>query len=196
MTPHRNWFTTATYIPWHVPIRLADDTIIYSVGKGSVHFQPTGEVKRGVLISNVLHVPSLSNNLLSVLTLTSDHGFKVTIFGHKMSFYKGSILAITATVNHSKIAYLDGHVVTTMRTGSAHIALSTPPTCAFRTAAGIVDRPLMHRCLCHLGKDRLEQLIKQNLSSDLLLSQQSCMNRVVYRPRNFRTDDVDEWWVL
>jgi hypothetical protein len=38
MTPHRHWFRS--YSPHIVPVRIADNTIIYSAGIGSVEFQP------------------------------------------------------------------------------------------------------------------------------------------------------------
>ncbi|TDL20497.1 hypothetical protein BD410DRAFT_700995, partial [Rickenella mellea] len=38
MTPHRHWFTT--YTPFRVPIRLANNDVIYSAGVGTVRFQP------------------------------------------------------------------------------------------------------------------------------------------------------------
>ena len=67
MTPHRSW--VRNYTPLRVPIRLADDTIVYSEGVGSVVFKPVlgGKDARAVKFSRVLHVPLLQNNLLSVL---------------------------------------------------------------------------------------------------------------------------------
>lgn len=38
MTPHRHWFRS--YSPHVVPVRLADDSVIYSQGMGSVEFVP------------------------------------------------------------------------------------------------------------------------------------------------------------
>ncbi|TFK58983.1 hypothetical protein BDN72DRAFT_948027, partial [Pluteus cervinus] len=38
MTPHRSWIRN--YTPMHLPIRLADDTVIYSEGVGSVIIVP------------------------------------------------------------------------------------------------------------------------------------------------------------
>ncbi|THG96406.1 hypothetical protein EW145_g7784 [Phellinidium pouzarii] len=62
MTPHRHWFNT--YTPNHTPIQLANNQIIYSVGLGSVRFQPVINGKPGRLLEfeRVLHVPDLRNN--------------------------------------------------------------------------------------------------------------------------------------
>jgi len=42
MTPHWHWLKN--YSPFHVPIRLADDTVVYSEGVGSVVFKPVIDV--------------------------------------------------------------------------------------------------------------------------------------------------------
>lgn len=70
MTPHRHWFNQ--YTPNRTPIRLANNDVIYSVGMGTVRFQPVVNGKKGRLLEfeRVLHVPDLRNNLLSVLYLT------------------------------------------------------------------------------------------------------------------------------
>ncbi|EGO28208.1 hypothetical protein SERLADRAFT_346449, partial [Serpula lacrymans var. lacrymans S7.9] len=38
MTPHRHW--VHHYTPYHVPIKLADHTVVYSAGVGTVVFNP------------------------------------------------------------------------------------------------------------------------------------------------------------
>ncbi|KZT18482.1 hypothetical protein NEOLEDRAFT_1192446, partial [Neolentinus lepideus HHB14362 ss-1] len=59
MMPHRHWF--ASYSPHIIPVRLANDTIIYTAGMGSVMFEPVlGESKAPVVVlHDVLHVPQL-----------------------------------------------------------------------------------------------------------------------------------------
>ena len=70
MTPHYNWLRN--YVPCKVPIRLADNTVVYSEGVGTVLFKPivNGKPGREVEFTKVLHVPALRNNLFSVLYLT------------------------------------------------------------------------------------------------------------------------------
>jgi hypothetical protein len=48
MTPHRHWFKT--YAPHKIPIHLADNSVVYSAGIGSVVFQPAvnGKEARGI----------------------------------------------------------------------------------------------------------------------------------------------------
>ena len=59
MTPHKNWIHN--YTPYRVPIKLADNRIIYSEGVGTVVFRPTihGLKSRDIEFSRVLHVPSV-----------------------------------------------------------------------------------------------------------------------------------------
>ncbi|KZV78261.1 hypothetical protein EXIGLDRAFT_579926, partial [Exidia glandulosa HHB12029] len=38
MSPRRSWF--CTYVPMRIPVELADHSVIYSTGVGSVEFQP------------------------------------------------------------------------------------------------------------------------------------------------------------
>ncbi|OAX31392.1 hypothetical protein K503DRAFT_660131, partial [Rhizopogon vinicolor AM-OR11-026] len=60
----------------------------------------------------VLHVPDLHNNLLSVLFLTRQKGFTVTIKVSKMSFERptGSPLFV-ASIGDSNAAFLDDETV-------------------------------------------------------------------------------------
>jgi hypothetical protein len=56
----------------------------------------------------VLHVPNLRNNLLSVLYLTRNKDYCVSIEGSKMFFYCNGGVLFTATVNGNNTALLDG----------------------------------------------------------------------------------------
>jgi len=109
MTPHRHWLRN--YSPKCVPIKLADNTVVYSAGVGSVVFLPTLEGKRGRAVEffNVLHVPQLRNNLLAVLYLTRRSSIDVHIKSIHMSFShsKGPPLFV-APINQHNAVFLDG----------------------------------------------------------------------------------------
>ena len=79
MTPHKHWFRS--YSPHIVPIRLANNSIIYSAGIGSVEFQPVigGIPKCPVVFHDVLHVPQLGSNLLSLFHLTRLKGYEIGV---------------------------------------------------------------------------------------------------------------------
>ena len=75
MTPHSHWIV-ADRKPWRVAVYVANGEVVYSTEKGSVIFQPSGKQSNGkpraaVVLQDVLVVPRLANNLLSVLTLTT-----------------------------------------------------------------------------------------------------------------------------
>jgi hypothetical protein len=59
MTPHCYW--VQNYTPLCIPIKLADNTVIYSAGVGTVLFNPviSGKPSRAVEFTRVLHVPQL-----------------------------------------------------------------------------------------------------------------------------------------
>ena len=143
MTPHRHWLRD--YTPLRVPIRLADNTIVYSKGVGSVVFNPviSGKVVRPVEFTRVLHVPDLQNNLLSVLYLSRQRGIDVHISPTELSmiFSLGGERLFIAPINKDNSAFLAGDTETF--TEHAHRSISTLPA----------DRNLWHRRFAHHGYD-------------------------------------------
>ena len=112
MTPHRHWMHN--YTPKRVPVKLADETIIYSAGIGSVYFEPEIGGRKTELIefTRVLHVPQLGNNLLAVLYLTRNCGYIVNIDDTTMHFVRGKQTVFTATINDQNAAFLNGTTLT------------------------------------------------------------------------------------
>lgn len=114
MMSHRKWFLE--YEPCSTPVRLANSKIIRAAGKGIIMFEPmvNGEKLPLVTLSNVLHVPALSANLLSVLTLTTRHQFHIHIYNHQLDFIRNKELWFTASVDSSNAAYINGQTLTKM----------------------------------------------------------------------------------
>src|SRR6266705_411415 len=78
MTPHYHW--VQNYSPLCIPIRLADNSIVYSSGVGTVVLHPRmmdGKASQAVEFTRVLHVPSLCNNLLSCLYLARHKNIEI-----------------------------------------------------------------------------------------------------------------------
>ncbi len=148
MTYNRHWFFD--YTPHRTPIRLANDSIVYSAGIGTVRFEPVVGGKKGHLLefSRVLHVPDLRSNLLSVLYLTRNKHYSVNIVGSIMQFRLNGTLLFTATVNDRNAAYLDGQVVPSIELETAG-AVSTLPA----------DSTLWHRRFGHLNHSDLQEMI-------------------------------------
>ena len=86
MTPHCHWIRD--YRPHRVPVELADGSVIYSAGVGTVVFDPVIDEKRvrSVELTRVLHVPQLRSNLLSCLYLTRCCGFEFHVDSTFMHF--------------------------------------------------------------------------------------------------------------
>ena len=152
MTPHRHWLRN--YKPYHTPIRLANNQVIYSAGRGTVLFTPTieGKPSENILLTNVLHVPDLQNNLLVVLHLTIKHDFMVQIVNRSLLFKQNGRLMFTAMVQDG-VGYLNGKTVQNDET-----ALATSPE---------VDSQLLHCRLAHIGQERLRMLVTQNMAKGL-----------------------------
>jgi hypothetical protein len=104
MSTQRHWFKTLK--PHVVPIRVANDAIVYSEGIGSIVMEPTSNSLGLLLLSSVLYVPALQNNLLSVLHLVSNHRFCVEIEGTGMLFLHNGQPMFTATIRNNT-AWLD-----------------------------------------------------------------------------------------
>ncbi|KAF7768485.1 hypothetical protein Agabi119p4_7728 [Agaricus bisporus var. burnettii] len=159
MTPHRHWFKS--YSPHRIPIRLADNSTVYSAGVGSVVFQPVvnGKETRAVEFTRVLHVPDLKSNLLSCLYLAQHKGFNITISAHSIDFkYQGRTL-FTATIHSNNSAELDSSTVTS----ETAFSVSTLP----------VDLSLWHRRFIHHNYADVKSMISKDLVSGLKLESNS-----------------------
>jgi hypothetical protein len=152
MSPRRSWFTKLE--PLAIPIRVANDHIVYSEGVGSVVLGPADKLLRPVLLSCVLYVPALQNNLLSVLHLVANHPFRIKIESKGMVFLQSGERRFTAAI----------------RDNTAWLNASTRPApeAALRGEATL-SRALWHRRLCHIRADRLEQAIKGKVATGLVV---------------------------
>ena len=156
MTPHRHWIRN--YIPYRVPIRLADNTVIYSEGVGTIVFRPVinGQQSRDVELTRILHVPALENNLLAVLYLTRQKGFEVHINFDTIAFSRNGTVLFTATIDDHNVGYLNG---TTLNSSEQVHMSSTLP----------LDLVLWHKRLCHHNYGDIKTLWKDNLVEGMVI---------------------------
>ena len=79
MTCHLHWMQNLK--PHRIQIRLADGSVVFSEGVGSVRFNPVvnGQEMAPLEFTNVLYVPALCSNLFSVFYLTLHCHFTVCI---------------------------------------------------------------------------------------------------------------------
>ena len=100
-----------------------------------------------------LHLETpLLGNPFSALYLTQHKEFKMVVNRGKIQFIRQGQTVICATVLNNNVATLDGNV-------QIQAAMSAT-----------VDRALLHRRFCHISKDRLEQVIREKLSTNLKLT--------------------------
>jgi transposase InsO family protein len=154
MTPRRDWIHSLE--PISRGVKLADGSIIYAEGKGTVAFIPE-ESSSAISFHDVLYVPQLSNNLLSSNSLTVREGYELRAKGALMRFLKGDDAIFTATIRDNNIPYADGRT------------LSIPKS-QQETAATAVDLKTWHRRMNHPGMDRLKKMVNSNIVNDFIVS--------------------------
>lgn len=165
MTPHRHWLRD--YKPYRVPIKLADRTVIYSVGIGSVVFYPEveGRKMRSVTFSRVLHVPDLQNNLLAVLYLTRKNGYIVHITHSTIDFLKDGQLRFAAPIDDSNTAFLSGTTCTLSE--YANFTATVP-----------FDVTLWHRRLGHPNHAHVKSLFDKQLVTGMRIDSNTPLDPV------------------
>jgi transposase InsO family protein len=158
MTFHRHWLRN--YRPHYIQIKLADGSVILSEGIGTVRFEPLveGQNVQPVEFTNVLYVPALRNNLLSVFYLTMHRNFRLFAVGDSVKFIRDGNVLFEAKVNVSNSAFLQGDTIPV----EEHVNLSSSATLP-------VDLTLWHRRLCHHHIAGVKKLIRNNLVDGLHL---------------------------
>jgi transposase InsO family protein len=157
MTPHRHW--VRNYTPLRIPIKLANHSIIYSAGIGTVVFNPVvkGKRIRSVEFSRVLHVPQLRNNLLSVLYLAKHKHYKIAIDHICLAFRIAGKLIFNASILDSNCALLDGHTEPVAE--SANVASTLP-----------LNHHLWHRRCAHHNYADIDRMVRDKLVTGLVLT--------------------------
>jgi hypothetical protein len=154
MTPHQEWFKS--YIACSVPIRIANGQVVYAAGRGTVEFTPVKDncTLCSVLFSDVLHVPDLNQNLLSVLTLTVKHAIYVTIQFRTLAFIRDIVPLFYATVGTDRVTLLSGRTV-------VNSEVTSP--------AQATGYELWHHHFGHISPSHLKSLVELDMVSDLSL---------------------------
>ena len=158
MTFNRHWMRNMT--PYRTPIHLADGSVLHSEGVGSVRFIPVvnGRQMAPLEFTNVLYVPSLSTNLLSVLYFTMHRHFTVSIELDTLSFIRGREIVFQAKTTSSNAAYLVGDTIPVEEFASLSSTTTLP-----------MDLTLLHRRLCHHHLTGIRKLLSGNLVTGLKL---------------------------
>jgi hypothetical protein len=103
------------------PIRLADDTVVWSEGVGDVLFSPiiNGAKRPEIFLKYVLYVPKLRSNLISVPFLTKYRGIDVNFRANRVEFLKQNSLILTASISDHNLPILNGITIPIESAGSA-----------------------------------------------------------------------------
>ena len=105
---------------------------------------------------NVLHVPAIKSNLLSVIFLTTARDYVVWLEKSTVTFSQGGDVLFTATVRPNLgLAFLDG---TTARGSLIHQRAQLASSSSAK-----LSPELLHRRLCHLSYSKIDQLINKGL---------------------------------
>ena len=150
--------------PHRVQIRLADGSVVYSEGVGSVRFNPVvnGQEMAPLEFTNVLYVPALCSNLFSVLYLTLHCHFTVCIEQDTMHFISDNKVAFQAKTGASNSAFLVGDTIPVEEFAS----LSSATTLS-------LNWDLWHRRLCHHHLAGIKKLYSGNLVTGFKLDSQA-----------------------
>ena len=108
MTSRREWLTD--FSECHVTVELADGSVILGTGRGSVSFTPyiNRHPSSPIILSNVLYVPTLHNNLFSIFYFTMSNKIKMEVEYNQMVFMRNNRTVLTATRGARNVALLDG----------------------------------------------------------------------------------------
>lgn len=159
MTSRIDWIRNMK--PCRIPIRLANNQVVYATGKGDVVFTPYGRNLSSVIISHVLYVPDLKNNLFSIVSSTLDSGMRVEIEGTSLLFKKDGEIVLTGSIK-GKVAMLEG--TTVPNTEQAFVMT--------------VSKDLLHQRLGHIGKQRLETMLRENLVTGVSVKENSTVTDI------------------
>ena len=163
MTPHKSWIRN--YKPYRVPVKLADNSVVYSEGVGTVLFRPIidGKEGRDVEFTRVLHVPYLKTNLLSVLYLTKQKNFHVHIYKDNIQFSLNGSVLFTALVTDRIVGYLNGHTIDATSVVVERVNVSSTSTLP-------MNLDLWHRRFFHYNVNDISKLSKLELAEGLILT--------------------------
>jgi len=99
MTPHSSYFSSYIALSSNQHIAVANGSNTPITGCGNIHLQPSFPLK------NVLHVPKLSNNLLSIQKVTQDLNC-VVVFFHSHCVFRILLRGRLLKLLKSRVSYI------------------------------------------------------------------------------------------
>jgi transposase InsO family protein len=132
-------------------IRLANDDVMYAEGKGDLFV----DVAQRICLTNVLFVPGLLSNLLSVTALATK--------GCRVSFDDKAVVFYDKT---------DRPVIVGHRDGASYMVQMVPVRTAWAAQCQTTNVDYWHRRLGHIGRDGLSRMVRDDMVDGLPCTQE------------------------
>jgi transposase InsO family protein len=181
MSSHREWFQTFTVLSKPIPVFLGDNRAISGTGVGRILVRMhTANSSHQAILQDVLYVPELHGNLLSIAHLTerrADIYFTgtqcqilsasgdITCIGHRRgaNLYVMDMASVVPPT--ARIAVVDS-----LPTEGEEVPALEAFGLAARTSGARADIHTWHRRLGHLNPDAILRMSRHGLVSGLLLT--------------------------
>ena len=176
MCLNREWFHSFTPFAKPSQITLGDSSLIPAFGTGVIHIQVhNGSKWTKVALHNVLYVPDLYGNLLSVPQIT-DRGAEVRFLPQSCSIYSDSGKLVGVGTKHGRLFTITAHVV---HPHSVRVVMlptlpeegdPVPNVALFTQTSSVATLDIWHRRLGHLSTDSVLQMACRNLVNGMQIS--------------------------
>jgi hypothetical protein len=177
MCSHRSWFTMYSPLPNQTKVILGDDSSIPAIGTGRVHVRMNAKGKWVTsILQNVLYVPDLSTNLLSVSHLAR-RSAEVRFVGEACYVYdKGKSLVLEGKLRNDLYVMQmrpDGPIMAKVVTVASNPENTFDPsahvlTTRLTSSTGSLD--LWHRRLGHLHHNAITRMADEELMTGMTIS--------------------------
>ena len=175
---HLSPATDLTFTPFAKPsqITLGDSSLIPAFGTGVIYVQVHNSSKwTKVALHNVLYIPDLYGNLLSVPQIT-DRGAEVRFLPQSCSIYSDSGKLVGVGTKHGRLFTITAHIV---HPHSVRVAMlptlpeegdPMPNVALFTQTSSVTTLDIWHRRLGHLSTDSVLQMARCNLVNGMQIS--------------------------
>ena len=126
-----------------------------AIGVGS--YQLHLRFGRTLLFHDVLHVPGIQHNLLSVTALIS--------FGFSFEFFNNGLVILADGILYGHGSFMDGFIKLDLNV-SSHSSVNS--TSLYVIGSNNIDSTTWHAKLSHIGRDRMTQLAREGLLGSLI----------------------------
>lgn len=154
MCNNKEMFLNLTDLSSSITVEIGDGRSLLAVGIGSVPLKLNlSDAVKNCTLEEVLFVPELSHNLLSISRVTK--GGKITEFTETMCNIISDKTVVATGTKVGRLYYLDCCEVKFDQVESCNVSNNK------------LDQYLWHQRFCHLGINNLRKLVTKNLVTDM-----------------------------